>query len=330
MQAAHHASRRPYLSFLGMVPAALVVALAVAACSSSTPDNRSEVNPTDPACRAQTCSTLGKNCGIISDGCGGSLRCGTCSGTDNDCRNNVCERGCQTNAECPNGASCINGSCSDKCADSRDCPSGQYCNNGSCAPNAAQSCGYDSQCRNDERCTNGYCLGNNTGASRNCTYDSECRGGERCQNNICTGVGGRACRYASDCSTQETCTNGYCSSNNGGQSCRYDQDCGYNSRCSYGVCRPNDGYNGRVRARCIDQKISFPTPFGSIGFSLEHWLYDERNSSSRGIRVDSCICRGNGTLHAETGSGNLDFGCSRCIVDTADGFGDSDERTCYE
>jgi hypothetical protein len=322
MQAAiHAASRRSYLSLLGVLPVALLVGFSLPACSSDVPTSSPTVSttPTDPLCRPTTCSTLGKNCGIVADGCGGSLRCGTCSGNGNDCRDNVCQRGCTSNTECPSGGSCINGSCSDKCAESRDCPSGQNCSNGSCTANAAQYCNYDSECRSDERCTNNSCLGNTSG-NRVCRYDSECRGGESCRNGACSSVGGQTCRYHADCRTNETCTNGYCSTQ-GGSSCSNDSNCSYGERCSYGVCRRTDSGYGRVRSECFTRGISLPLPFGDISFAVENWYYDSQNPN--GERVDSCICRSNGTMHIEDGSHSFDVRCSRCIKN-------GDERTCYE
>lgn len=35
-----------------------------------------------PACHAKTCADLGANCGGLADGCGGTLDCGSCTGTD--------------------------------------------------------------------------------------------------------------------------------------------------------------------------------------------------------------------------------------------------------
>ncbi len=40
-------------------------------------------------CTPTTCSAQGKNCGSISDGCGGTLNCGSCT-SPNTCTNNVC------------------------------------------------------------------------------------------------------------------------------------------------------------------------------------------------------------------------------------------------
>lgn len=48
------------------------------------------VNP--GACTPHTCSGLGFDCGSASDGCGGTLSCGTCPGGET-CTNNVCASG---------------------------------------------------------------------------------------------------------------------------------------------------------------------------------------------------------------------------------------------
>lgn len=52
---------------------------------------------TRTVCIPKTCATLGKNCGSVSDGCGGTLTCGTCSGFET-CGGgsvaNVCGQAC--------------------------------------------------------------------------------------------------------------------------------------------------------------------------------------------------------------------------------------------
>jgi hypothetical protein len=339
MQAAHIAARRLSLSCLGIVPAAVVVALSIQACSAEVPNNTTptpygtSLNPTDPSCRPVTCTTLGKNCGTMNDGCGGTLRCGTCAvgtnGFSNDCRDNVCSQGCTSNAQCP-GSACINGSCTDKCADSSNCPSGQYCNNGSCAANASTTCRYDSECRADERCTNNVCQGLNSsggypnGTNRACRSDSECYGGESCRNSVCTSLGARTCRYHSDCSPSESCTNGYCSSQ-GGYSCSNDTQCGYGESCLYGICRQNNGNNyGGVYAMCNTRQLSIPIIPGWIGVGVgnsENWLNEGNNPA---VRVDSCTCPPNDTrMLIQDQWGTRYINCSHCIKN-------GDERTCYQ
>lgn len=61
-------------------------------------------------CTPHTCSGLGYNCGSHSDGCGGTIDCGTCGG----------------------GEECQSGTCVDitpqECEDDDDCDDGYFCN----------------------------------------------------------------------------------------------------------------------------------------------------------------------------------------------------------
>lgn len=70
-----------------------------------------------PGCdTATTCEARGKNCGTISDGCGGTLDCGTCSswltcgggGTDNVC-GATCAGGCPDGYTCDSRGVCSGG-----------------------------------------------------------------------------------------------------------------------------------------------------------------------------------------------------------------------------
>lgn len=62
---------------------------------------------------ATSCSAAGANCGTISDGCGGTLDCGSCSGV---CDNGVC---CTPETCISLGKSC--GSYSDGCGGTLNC-----------------------------------------------------------------------------------------------------------------------------------------------------------------------------------------------------------------
>ena len=44
-------------------------------------------------CVLKTCAGLGKNCGTVSDGCGGTLNCGNCA-ANQTCTANVCVNNC--------------------------------------------------------------------------------------------------------------------------------------------------------------------------------------------------------------------------------------------
>jgi hypothetical protein len=57
-------------------------------CSQTNPPNLPQ-NPGGGACVPTTCDAQGKNCGSISDGCGATLACGTCNGSQ-VCTDNVC------------------------------------------------------------------------------------------------------------------------------------------------------------------------------------------------------------------------------------------------
>ncbi len=67
---------------------------------------------TPTACVPATCQSLGRNCGSVSDGCGGTLNCGTCSGALS-CGGSGVAGVCGTPA-----ASCVSGSWSLQTVDS--------------------------------------------------------------------------------------------------------------------------------------------------------------------------------------------------------------------
>jgi len=81
-----------------------------------------------PECRCTqtTCAAQGKNCGTISDGCGGILDCGACAG-GNTCTNNVCT--CVPTTCAAQGKNC--GTISNGCGSQLNC--------GSCV--SPQTCG---------------------------------------------------------------------------------------------------------------------------------------------------------------------------------------------
>lgn len=54
-------------------------------------------------CTPATCPSLGKTCGNVSDGCGGTLSCGTCTVSGQVCTNNVCTE-CMISTWTPSGA----------------------------------------------------------------------------------------------------------------------------------------------------------------------------------------------------------------------------------
>src|SRR5262249_33006584 len=55
---------------------------------ATAPSPSPSPNP-NPNCNPTSCSAQGFNCGSTDDGCGNTLDCGSCSGSDT-CSNNVC------------------------------------------------------------------------------------------------------------------------------------------------------------------------------------------------------------------------------------------------
>src|SRR5438034_7496875 len=84
------------------------------------------------SCTPTTCTAQGKNCGSISDGCGGTLTCGTCVATQT-CISNVCTASCTPTTCAAQGKNC--GSIPDGCGGTLTCGtcgSGQTCTNNVC------------------------------------------------------------------------------------------------------------------------------------------------------------------------------------------------------
>ncbi len=105
----------------------------------------------DGNCQPTTCSKEGKNCGEIPDGCGNTLRCGSCpqgetcggSGTPNLCGAGTCTpKDCQTQ-----GVSC--GQAADGCGKILDCGPCDVC---------------DPTCPQNYACKNGVCVEGNPNA----------------------------------------------------------------------------------------------------------------------------------------------------------------------
>jgi hypothetical protein len=62
-------------------------------------------------CTPTTCAALDDDCGSVSDGCGGTLQCGTCQGTNMVCSANQCASRCPTGT-CGTGYAWNPGTCS--------------------------------------------------------------------------------------------------------------------------------------------------------------------------------------------------------------------------
>ncbi|NNC01667.1 hypothetical protein HJC10_02200 [Corallococcus exiguus] len=64
-----------------------------------------EVFDSSATCTPTTCAAQGKTCGAISDGCGGTLTCGTCSAGQACSASNVCVAASCTHNVCTTGSS---------------------------------------------------------------------------------------------------------------------------------------------------------------------------------------------------------------------------------
>ena len=71
-----------------------------------------------PSCTPTTCAAAGATCGTVSDGCGGSLACGTCA-SGQSCTSNTCTAGCAPTTCAAQGKGC--GGISDGCGGTLAC-----------------------------------------------------------------------------------------------------------------------------------------------------------------------------------------------------------------
>lgn len=101
------------------------------------------------ACTPSTCAGLGKNCGSVSDGCGGTLSCGTCSTGYTCSASNVCTSSCTPSTCASLGKNC--GSVSDGCGGTLSCGS---CSTGyTCS--ASNVCTASGSCGSTQLAANG-------------------------------------------------------------------------------------------------------------------------------------------------------------------------------
>jgi hypothetical protein len=145
--------------------APILACLAFLACGPDTPDRRD--------CTPTTCAAEGKNCGSIPDGCGATLQCGNCSGTQScggDGVANVCGASSSTCTAESDAAFCrrLDKNCgrfsgTDICGQTRTAECGD-CTGGTCTANVCRYPAGSRQpgqaCLGDEDCVGGelaYC-----------------------------------------------------------------------------------------------------------------------------------------------------------------------------
>ena len=92
-------------------------------------------------CQPSTCNMLHYQCGTVSDGCGGTLNCGTCQGNQTCSASGQCITTCQPKTCANLGYQC--GTISDGCGGTLNCGTcqgNQTCSNGSCVTNCQNQC----------------------------------------------------------------------------------------------------------------------------------------------------------------------------------------------
>ncbi len=146
------------MKFLRMAPILLPAILAAQAACSDVADSDADDGP----CVPRTCDYENRECGAMSNGCGGMISCGTCD-PGFTCRFGACREICvpDCTGRCGGSDGC-DGSCPDRCsltgqtcdANTRECI-------GECVPRSCVSLGYecgtwDDGCGGSARC--GDCL----------------------------------------------------------------------------------------------------------------------------------------------------------------------------
>jgi hypothetical protein len=122
-------------------------------------------------------------CGTISDGCGGTLTCGTCSGGQKCCAGTCAA--CCTASDCPapsggGTATCTSGHCGGTCPPGRVLLANNSCAE-SCSPTNPCSCGGCGLDADGEE----YCQG--SGLNGACLTDTDCPQGQFCFNAVNSG-----------------------------------------------------------------------------------------------------------------------------------------------
>lgn len=192
-------------------------------------------NDSDCSCTPRTSCDVGE-CGIVDDGCGGPLNCGTCAiggqcHTDADCESGICVTeassgwtggfctlGCTTDEHCGTGAHCAYrsdgpGVCLATCDGNEDCRDDYTCQDidgdgaRECAPSGTGTGAIGAPCDRVADCSGGdpaYCLVENRGwqdgyCTRECTSDADCGSSAHCA----AGIDDRAC--LADCEDDSDC-----------------------------------------------------------------------------------------------------------------------------
>lgn len=219
--------------------------------------------PSDATCNSGRCLTNGitpttgtrcdynSQCADAGAGayCIGGL-CGPQCISGRDCASSqVCDRGvcaprasdgglgreCRYTSECPSPLTCSTlGTCIEQCRETRDCAafgSDTVCQQGECRrPTVGGTCRLNSECQQNERCTNGRCAPECLGV-RDCATGFSCSDAGACVPGAVDG-GSSACTFTSQCAVGQKCTQSLCIAE-----CAQSRDCAFGFVCnSRGEC----------------------------------------------------------------------------------------------
>ena len=181
------------------------------------------------SCVPTTCSALGKNCGTVANGCGGTLNCGSCASGQTCSASNICQAACVPTTCSALGKNC--GTVANGCGGTLNC--------GSCA--TGQTCNTNNVCQ-----------------TPTCTPTTCAAAGKTC-GSLSDGCGGTL--NCGSCAAGQTCsTSNVCQSTTG--SCTPSV-----SSYSLGKCNATAVYNGKEYT-CISQATGVngePTGCGQTG-----------------------------------------------------------------
>jgi hypothetical protein len=186
-------------------------------CQQSTTPAKDDIC----ACTPITACPAGDNCGTISNGCGGTLSCGTCAapqtcGGGTPSNPNVC--GCTPITACPAGDNCgtISNGCGGTISCGAACAAPQTCGGGG-TPNVC-GCTPATTCPAGDNCGT---VPNGCGGTVSC---GTCSGTQTCANNVCS-----ACVPITSCPAGDNCgtiSNGCGGTISCGAACASPQTCG--------------------------------------------------------------------------------------------------------
>ena len=199
--------------------------------------------PFGMCCTPTTCAAAGAGCGSLSDGCGNTLNCGSCTapatcgggGTPNVCgttttststtttstststttstmaatcadSDQACQTSCTVDADCPDTRYCFNHFCEPKVQDHRACLKHDECfSDCCCGVHGATSCGLlEGVCRQIADCGD---FGDQCGAGAPCGSDAECGAGLFCTAGQCyfKQQNGAECQFLDNCESSCCC-----------------------------------------------------------------------------------------------------------------------------